>query len=98
MRTEMKIPVRAYEVSIRDERTGEITSDTIVLEKSRIQAAQMVGVDDEYLIYKAYNRQGYRVLEIGKPQKVEISVDLTEMYRVRAELIAQMERDARDTE
>lgn len=98
MKTEIKIPVRVYAVTIRDERTGEQKNDVIVLEKARLQAGAMVGLGDEDIIFRIYNRQGFRVLEVGKPQKEEIAVDLTAMYQVRAGLIAQMERDARDAE
>lgn len=80
MKTEIKITVRAYPVQIRDERTGEKKSDTIVLDKAMLQAAAMVGLRDEDIIYRAYNRKGYRVTEIGKPKKEEIIVDLLELY------------------
>lgn len=80
MKTEIKIPVRAYTVELKDTRTGERITDTIVLEKSRVQAGAMFDLGDEDIIYRIYNRQGYRVLEIGKPQKVELSVDLGKLY------------------
>ena len=69
MKTEVKIQVRSYEVTVRDERTGELLQDTVVLDKARLQAAQLVGMNDEDLIYRTYNRQGYRVLDIGRPGK-----------------------------
>ena len=80
MKTEMRIPVRAYSVTLRDTRTGEVMNDTIVLEKSRIQAAALFDMGDEDIIYRIYNRQGYRVLEIGKPQKVELVIDLEKVF------------------
>lgn len=80
MKTEIKIAVRAYQVKIKDERTGEKTTDTIVLDKARLQAGAMVGLGDEDIIYRIYNRQGYRVLEVDHPDKMEITVDLHELY------------------
>lgn len=80
MKSEMRIPVRAYSVTLRDTRTGEVMNDTIVLEKSRIQAAALFDMGDEDIIYRIYNRQGYRVLEIGKPQKVELAIDLEKVF------------------
>ena len=80
MKTEMRIPVRAYSVTLRDTRTGEVMNDTIVLEKSRIQAAALFDMGDEDIIYRIYNRKGYRVLEIGKPVKRELTVDLEDLY------------------
>lgn len=80
MKTEIKINVRAYTVELKDTRTGERLTDTIVLEKSRIQAAALFDMGDEDIIYRIYNRRGYRVLEIGKPQKTELTVDLEKLY------------------
>ena len=80
MKTEIKIPVRAYPVVMKDTRTGKVMNDTIVLEKSRLQAGAMFDLGDEDIIYRIYNRQGYRVLEIGKPDKREITMDLTDIY------------------
>lgn len=80
MKTEIKIQARVYAVILRDERTGETKDDTIVLDKTRVQAAQLVGMNDEDLIYRAFNRKGFRVLEISKPpRKMELTVDLEQL-------------------
>lgn len=42
---------------------------------------QRSGEKSVELIYRLFNRQGYKVLDIGKPVKKEIVVDLTELYR-----------------
>lgn len=81
MKTEKMITVRAYPVEIRDERTGEKMKDTIVLDKDTLRAAGAIGVGDEDLIYRLYNRKGYRLLEISKPVKADLSVDLERLYR-----------------
>lgn len=81
MKTEIKITVRAYPVEIRDERSGEQKQDKIVLDKARLQAASFVGMDDKDLIFRIYNRQGFRVLEVGKPTKAEITVNLYDGYK-----------------
>lgn len=80
MKTEIKIPVRGYKVTLKDTRTGEAMEDTIVLEKSRLQAGALFELGDEDIIYRIYNRKGYRVLDISKPRKVELSIDLEELY------------------
>ena len=80
MITETRITVRAYILEIRDERTGERRKDTIVLDKAMLQAGAMVGLGDEDIIYRLYNRKGYRVLEIGKPVKADLVVDLLELF------------------
>lgn len=81
MKTEIKIPVRTYPVVLKDTRTGELLHDSIVLEKSRLQAGAMFDLGDEDIICRIYNRKGYRVLEIGKPAKVELAVDLQQLYQ-----------------
>ena len=80
MKTEIMITVRAYPVQIRDERTGETKGDTIVLTKQKIQAAATIGMSDRDLINRLYNRQGYHVLDVGRPKKEEIIVDLLQLY------------------
>jgi len=80
MTTEIKIPVRVYPVTSKDTRSGEVMKDTIVLEKSRLQAGALFELGDEDIIYRIYNRKGYRVLEIGKPHKVELTIDLKKAY------------------
>ena len=81
MKTEIKITVRAYPVEIKDERTGDRQQDTIVLDKATLQAGALVGLGDEEIIYRAYNRKGFRVLEIGKPVKADLAVDLLELFK-----------------
>lgn len=84
MKTEFKIQTRAYPVKLKDARNGgERLSDTIVLTKDQLQAGGLIGMTDEDIIYRIYNRQGYRVMEIGNPLKVEFTVDLEEMYTTR---------------
>lgn len=80
MKTVMNINVRVFPVKIRDERTGLTTEDTIVLEKPRLQAAQLVGLDNKELIRRICNQQGYKVLEVGAPVKKEIPLDLKRLY------------------
>lgn len=80
MKTEIKIQVRAYPVELKDHRTGETSTDIIVLSKEMLQAAGLIGLTDEDLIYRAYNRKGYKVLEIGAVHKQEITVDLYQLY------------------
>lgn len=100
MTTEIKITVRAYPVEIRDERTGEKMKDQIVLDKAMLQAGAMVGLGDEDIIFRLYNRKGYRVLEIGKPVKLELTVDLEELYnkQVRMEQLQAFGRAYTDTQ
>ncbi len=74
------IQARAYPVTVRDERTGTQHAEFIVLDKQQLQAAQTVGQDVTALLYRMFNRKGYRVLSVGKPVKKELAVDLTQLY------------------
>lgn len=78
MENKITIYGRTYPVTIRDERTGEKQEDSICLDKRQLQAAQMVGQSCIDLIYRLYNRKGFMVLDIGKPTKREITLDLSE--------------------
>ena len=76
MKNEITIQVRTYPVTIRDQRTGEQREDLLPLDKRQLQAAQLVGQSSNELIFRIYNRQGFYVLNIGKPIKREVRVDL----------------------
>lgn len=86
MNNPIEIPVRAFPVRIMDERTGAETTDTIVLIKPQLQAAQIVGESSRELIYRIFNRQGYRVADIGTPIKRTICVDF---YQAGEEIVAE---------
>lgn len=80
MKNIITISARAFPVMLRDERTSETSTDVIALSKEQLQAAQLVGESSTELIYRIYNRQGFRVLHVGKPYKQNISIDLTELW------------------
>lgn len=81
MQNTITIQLRAYPVSIRDQRTGERREDVVVLDKRQLRAAQTVGQSSTELIHRMYNRQGFYVLDIGKPVKRAATVELTELYQ-----------------
>lgn len=76
MKTYYPVQLRAFDVRIKDNRTGEITEDMIVLTKQQLQAAQLVGQSSKELICRLYNREGFTVLDIGKAQKETVELDL----------------------
>ena len=80
MKTELKINLRRFPVMLQDNRTGEITEDTIVLTKHQLTAAQVVNQSSRELIHRAYNRAGYTVLDIGKATKCEAQLDLEGLF------------------
>lgn len=81
MKTEITITARVYRVEIRDNRTGEKSADTIVLDKARLQAGGLLGLSDEDIIRRIYNRQGFYVREIAAPVKRSVTVDLAQLFQ-----------------
>lgn len=82
MKTELTIQVRAFPVLVHDHRTGGEREETVVLTKEQLQAAQLVGQSSKELLRRLCDRAGYSVLEIGKPEHREITVNLEELYRL----------------
>ena len=80
VKTIYDLQIRAFPVKIVDERTGEEKTDIIVLDKQRLQAAQMVGQSSKELIERIYVRCGYRVQEIGRAHKATVELRLDNMY------------------
>lgn len=76
MKTTMKITLRAFPVKIQDTRTGKTTEDRIVLTKEQLHAADLVGQSSKELITRLYNRNGFKVLEIGKAVKQTVGLDM----------------------
>ena len=84
MKTFEKICVRIFPVKLLDTRSRDEITDEIVLTKAMLTAAQLVGQSSKELIQRAYNREGYSVLEIGKARKMTVTVDLEEAASVRS--------------
>ena len=80
MKTTYDLQIRAFPVVIRDEKTDEDLCDMIVLDKPRLQAAQLVGQSSKELIERIYRKHGYEVLEILKADKATVQIDLFQLY------------------
>jgi len=76
MKTFERICIRIFPVKLRDNRSGDELEDEIVFTKAMLTAAQIVGQSSKELIRRTYDREGYSVLEIGKPRKMTVTVDL----------------------
>lgn len=81
MKTTYDLQIRAFPVRVRDERNNWEQTDIIVLDKARLQAAQLVGQSSKELIERIYSKQGYKVLEIGKADKMTVAFQLENVYR-----------------
>ena len=80
MKTNYELNIRAFPVKIRDGRTGEEKTDIIVLDKARLQAANLVGQSSKELIERIYQKEGYTVLDIGKADKIPVDIRLDNIY------------------
>ena len=80
MKTNISIEARRFPVTLRDERTGEIIQSSIILDKQRLQAAQLVGQSSKELIQRLYNRQGFRLLEISMPERRSLNLSLEDLW------------------
>lgn len=80
MKTNISIEARRFPVTLRDERTGEIIQSSIILDKQRLQAAQLVGQSSKELIHRFSNRQGFRVLEISMPERRSLNLSLEDLW------------------
>jgi hypothetical protein len=89
MKTNISLELREFPVIVRDERTGEEICDTVVLDKTRLQAAQIVGQSCKELIQRLYNRQGYRVVEIGTPERRSVNLNLEELWNLHNKVVGE---------
>ena len=81
MKNEIILNLRQFPVLVYDSRKDIGTEETIVVTvaKNQLQAAQIVGQSSTELIERLCERQGYTVIEIGKPDKVAVTVDLDKL-------------------
>ena len=82
MKTTYDLTIRAFPVKIEDERTGEVLNDVIVLDKQRLQAANLVDQSSKEIIQRIYNKNGYKVLDIGKPEKMVVALQLDQLFNM----------------
>lgn len=85
MKTTIQLTLRRFHVVIKDQRTGEVSNDTITFDRRTLNAAGLVGQSSAELIYRHYNRQGYKVLDVGEADKLNVSVDLSELAEMAGE-------------
>lgn len=76
MKTAITLTLRAFPVTIQDTRTGQTAEDRIIFTKEQLRAAALVGQSSKELISRMYNREGYKVLAIGKPAKRDVVFNL----------------------
>lgn len=78
MKNTIEISVRRFPVIVYDKRSPvDIPlAETVTLSKQQLQAAMTCGISSNELITRICEKRGYKVLEIGTPDKVTLTVDL----------------------
>ena len=76
MKTELTMSLRVFRVTVRDGRSNEVRENTLTVTKEQLRAAWLCGLDSRDYIRRLYGREGYAVLEIGKPVKRDIVLEL----------------------
>lgn len=80
MRTHVTVEARRFPLLVMKKDNHEVYARHIVLTKEQLQAAQLVGQSSIELIHRICYRRGYEVLEIGKPEKKSIRLDLMAVW------------------
>lgn len=80
MKNIITIEARCFPVVVQGTTESIKHKDSIVLSKEQLQAAQLVGQSSKELINRIYNRKGFEVLNIGKPEKKSINIDLSDLW------------------
>ena len=79
---ETTIHLRRFLLALRSKATGEECEVYITLDKTQLQAAQVVGESSKELIQRFAAQNGYELLNIvGKPDKLSVTVPLDELWR-----------------
>jgi len=80
MKNEITLHLRAFPVTAHDHRTGQAVHIIVPVTKDQLRAAQVVGESSKELVERLCERQGYSVLEIGKPIKRAATLDLWALF------------------
>lgn len=79
MKSEIVLNLRQFPVLAHDHRTGQEEAITVTVTKDQLRAAQIVGHSSKELVERLCDRQGYSVIEIGKPDKLAVTLDLDKL-------------------
>ena len=85
MKNTITMHLRQFPVLAHDHRTGQEEAITVTVTKYQLRAAGLVGQSSKELIERLAEKQGYTVIEIGKPDKVAIPVDLDKLVEQQDE-------------
>ena len=87
MKSEIVLNLRQFPVLAHDHRTGQEEAITVTVTKDQLRAAQIVGQSSNELVERMLERQGYSVIEIGKPDKLAVTLDLDKLVEQHEEQV-----------
>lgn len=81
MKSTITLEARRFPVTVTRDGCSS-TTETVILTKQQLQAAQLVGESSKELIQRIFSRAGFTVLDIGKPERKTIVADLAALWEV----------------
>lgn len=80
MKHSIRVEARRFPVIMQAVDGGDELSDTFILTKQELQAAEIVGESSKELITRHFARRGFKVLDIGKPLRRTLTIDLEALW------------------
>lgn len=80
MKSTFRIEARRFPVTLQPTMGHATITDSIVISKTQLQAATLVGESSKELIMRHFIRKGFIVLDIGKPERKTLFVDLEALW------------------
>lgn len=81
MTNQINLTLRQFPVVAHDHRTGKEEAITVTVTRDQLRAAGVVGQSSKELIERLCEKQGYTVIEIGQPDKHNITLNLEELVK-----------------
>lgn len=81
MTNTINLTLRQFPVVAHDHRTGKEEAITVTVTRDQLRAAGVVGQSSKELIERLCEKQGYTVIEIGQPDKHNITLNLEELVK-----------------
>ena len=75
----VRISALRFPVEVQDGANGTETV-MVILTKEQLNAARIIGESSKEVIHRLCGRKGYKVVDIGKPERRTLEVNLSEMW------------------
>ena len=75
----IQISALRFPVTVQEGENGS-AAISVILTKEQLRAAGIVEQSSKELIHRICNREGYTVLDIGKPERKTLDVNLNQLW------------------